>query len=45
MATYISILRGINESGQKKVPLEQLKRLYEKLYNFIEQFNKSKLSF
>ncbi len=29
MATYISILRGINVSGQKKIRMEDLKKLYE----------------
>lgn len=28
---FISLLRGINVSGQKKVPMQQLKELYEKL--------------
>ena len=28
---YISLLRGINVGGQKKVPMQQLKGLYEKL--------------
>jgi len=31
MATYISILRGINVSGQKKIKMEALKALYESL--------------
>ena len=31
MVTYISLLRGINVSGQKKVPMEKLKALYESL--------------
>lgn len=31
MATYLSILRGINVSGQKKVPMAELKSLYEEL--------------
>ena len=31
MATYISILRGINVSGQKKIRMEDLKGLYEGL--------------
>jgi len=29
--TYISILRGINVSGQKKIKMEELKKLYESL--------------
>ena len=28
---YISLLRGVNVAGQKKVPMQQLKGLYEKL--------------
>ena len=32
MTTYISILRGINVSGQKKIKMDQLKNLYESLY-------------
>lgn len=31
MATFISILRGINVSGQKKILMADLKALYEKL--------------
>lgn len=31
MATYISLLRGINVSGQKKVNMKELKALYESL--------------
>ena len=31
MITYISILRGINVSGQKKVPMKELLALYESL--------------
>jgi uncharacterized protein (DUF1697 family) len=31
MITYISMLRGINVSGQKKIPMEALKKLYESL--------------
>lgn len=31
MKTYLSILRGINVSGQKKVPMAELKSLYEEL--------------
>lgn len=31
MATYISILRGINVSGQKKVPMKELHSLYQSL--------------
>lgn len=31
MTTYISILRGINVSGQKKVPMKELLALYESL--------------
>ena len=31
METYISILRGINVSGQKKIKMADLKALYEKL--------------
>lgn len=31
MTTYISILRGINVSGQKKILMADLKALYEKL--------------
>lgn len=31
MMTYISLLRGINVSGQKKVPMAELKKLYESL--------------
>ena len=31
MQTYISILRGINVSGQKKIKMTDLKALYEKL--------------
>lgn len=31
METYISLLRGINVSGQKKIRMEELKALYESL--------------
>jgi uncharacterized protein (DUF1697 family) len=31
MPTYISILRGINVGGQKKIQMEELKVLYERL--------------
>ena len=31
MATHISLLRGINVSGQKKVDMKKLKQLYESL--------------
>lgn len=31
MEVYISILRGINVSGHKKVPMAELKQLYEEL--------------
>src|SRR5579864_3521165 len=31
MTIYISMLRGINVSGQKKVRMEELKKLYESL--------------
>lgn len=31
MTTYISLLRGINVSGQKKIPMTELKLLYESL--------------
>lgn len=31
MNTYLSLLRGINVSGQKKVPMAELKSMYEKL--------------
>jgi len=31
MVTYISLLRGINVSGQKKIKMEELKRSYESL--------------
>ncbi len=31
METYVSILRGINVSGQKKVNMKELKALYEEL--------------
>lgn len=31
MNTYISMLRGINVSGQKKVSMEELRKLYESL--------------
>lgn len=31
MATYISMLRGINVSGQKKIRMEELQALYESL--------------
>ena len=31
MKTFLSILRGINVSGQKKVPMAELKSLYEEL--------------
>ena len=31
MANYISMLRGINVSGQKKIKMEALKNLYESL--------------
>ena len=31
MKTYLSILRGINVSGQKKVPMKELKEVYENL--------------
>ncbi len=31
MTTYISMLRGINVSGQKKIKMEVLKKLYESL--------------
>jgi len=30
MKTYIALLRGINVSGQKKVPMEQLRELFAK---------------
>lgn len=32
MATYISLLRGINVSGQKSIKMDDLKRLYEQLH-------------
>jgi uncharacterized protein (DUF1697 family) len=31
MQTYISILRGINVSGQKKINMKELKAMYESL--------------
>jgi uncharacterized protein (DUF1697 family) len=31
MATFISLLRGINVSGQKKINMQELKALYEEL--------------
>lgn len=31
MSTFISMLRGINVSGQKKMPMEELRSLYEAL--------------
>src|SRR5690554_5437394 len=31
MTTYISILRGINVSGQKLIKMDTLKKMYEKL--------------
>lgn len=31
MKTYISLLRGINVSGQKKIKMEELRKLYENL--------------
>ena len=31
MNSYISLLRGINVSGQKKVPMAELRALYESL--------------
>ena len=31
MTTFLSILRGINVSGQKKIPMNELKALYEQL--------------
>jgi uncharacterized protein (DUF1697 family) len=31
MDTYISLLRGINVSGQKKIPMDELKAIYESL--------------
>ncbi len=31
MKTYISLLRGINVSGQKKITMDDLKKLYESL--------------
>lgn len=31
MTIYISLLRGINVSGQKRVPMDELKSLYESL--------------
>jgi len=31
METYISLLRGINVSGQKNILMADLKELYEKL--------------
>jgi uncharacterized protein (DUF1697 family) len=31
MTTYISMLRGINVSGQKKIKMDELKKLYESL--------------
>lgn len=32
MKTFLSILRGINVSGQKKIPMVELKKLYEELH-------------
>jgi len=32
MKTFLSILRGINVSGQKKIPMLELKKLYEELH-------------
>ncbi|PQA58444.1 DUF1697 domain-containing protein [Siphonobacter curvatus] len=31
MALFVSLLRGINVSGQKKIPMKELKALYEEL--------------
>ena len=31
MATFISLLRGINVSGQKKIKMDELKKLYDSL--------------
>jgi|TARA_B110000459_G_C16591265_1_gene486395 uncharacterized protein (DUF1697 family) len=31
MPTYISLLRGINVSGQKRILMTDLKELYEKI--------------
>lgn len=42
MQTFISILRGINVSGQKKILMTELKGLYEKLgYKDIETYIQS----
>lgn len=32
MKTFLSILRGINVSGQKKIPMSELKKMYEELH-------------
>lgn len=32
MKTFLSILRGINVSGQKKIPMSELKKLYDELH-------------
>lgn len=32
MNTFLSFLRGINVSGQKKIPMAELKKLYEELH-------------
>lgn len=32
MNTFLSILRGINVSGQKKIPMLELKKMYEELH-------------
>ncbi|MBN2350739.1 MAG: DUF1697 domain-containing protein [Bacteroidales bacterium] len=32
MKSYISILRGINVSGQKPIKMEALKKMYETLH-------------
>lgn len=42
MTTYISILRGINVSGQKKILMADLKALYEKIgFNNVQTYIQS----
>lgn len=42
MQTYISLLRGINVSGQKKIRMDELKALYQSLgYSGVQTFIQS----
>ena len=42
MNTYLSLLRGINVSGQKKVPMAELKKIYESLkFNAVHTYIQS----